>query len=202
MTTLVATLLSTGCVATMTQSSAERQTSENTAVECREILGSNCTASEEQLLKELLKDIDFYSLDRETKKYSPQASALDNLPKDRFRYVNWVMAANKGLINPRGTLEGEHEEHEGFSENQILFQVRSRLMADVLFPHDLHTYWVSCESCHPDPFPKQINGTQGMSMTMIFEGKFCGRCHGKVSFPLTDCRRCHTQPKARSAKAQ
>jgi hypothetical protein len=26
-------------------------------------------------------------------------------------------------------------------------------------------------------------------------GKFCGYCHGKVSFTFADCLRCHTQPK-------
>ena len=32
-------------------------------------------------------------------------------------------------------------------------------------------------------------------MTNIIEGQFCGVCHGKVAFPLTDCARCHTTMK-------
>ena len=193
-TTLVVTLLSTGCVSTSTQSNAEQQTPENTALECVKVLGSNCSASQELLLREFLKDLDVYSLDRKTKAYNPEAPALENLPKDRFGYTNWIMAVNEGLINPRGTLEGEYEEYEGFLENLILFQVKNHLMADVLFPHGMHTYWLSCESCHPDPFPKQTGATQGMSMAKIFEGEYCGKCHGKVAFPFAsfeNCKRCH-----------
>jgi ribosomal protein L40E len=33
-----------------------------------------------------------------------------------------------------------------------------------------------------------------MSMFAILQGEFCGRCHGAVSFPLTECRRCHSVP--------
>ena len=32
-------------------------------------------------------------------------------------------------------------------------------------------------------------------MVEIGQGQWCGKCHGRVSFPLTDCVRCHSQPK-------
>jgi c(7)-type cytochrome triheme protein len=31
-------------------------------------------------------------------------------------------------------------------------------------------------------------------MIEIFDGKYCGVCHGKVAFPNLDCQRCHSQP--------
>jgi len=43
-------------------------------------------------------------------------------------------------------------------------------------------------------------GQNNMTMSAIVEGKFCGRCHGKVAFPLADCNRCHTQPKKAAKK--
>jgi c(7)-type cytochrome triheme protein len=39
-----------------------------------------------------------------------------------------------------------------------------------------------------------------MTMVGIAEGKWCGRCHGKVAFPLTDCQRCHVKPKKSAGK--
>ncbi|HHS83474.1 MAG TPA: cytochrome C, partial [Gammaproteobacteria bacterium] len=61
-------------------------------------------------------------------------------------------------------------------------------------PHNAHTYWLGCENCHPAIFVMG-KGKNKMSMVEISEGKWCGRCHGKVAFPLTDCSRCHTQKK-------
>ncbi len=34
-----------------------------------------------------------------------------------------------------------------------------------------------------------------MTMRGIVKGKWCGRCHNKVAFPLSNCTRCHTVPK-------
>jgi hypothetical protein len=35
-----------------------------------------------------------------------------------------------------------------------------------------------------------------MHMTKIAAGEYCGRCHDRVAFPLTDCLRCHVKPKS------
>jgi len=32
------------------------------------------------------------------------------------------------------------------------------------------------------------------------QGQWCGRCHNKIAFPLTDCNRCHSSPKKAAAK--
>jgi c(7)-type cytochrome triheme protein len=39
-------------------------------------------------------------------------------------------------------------------------------------------------------------GATKYSMVEIFEGKYCGVCHGTVAFPNIDCQRCHVKPVA------
>lgn len=84
-----------------------------------------------------------------------------------------------GTVNPKGI--------------DFILKPKVGLMADAYFPHNIHTYWLDCKNCHPSIFP--INDTQlvRVSMTEIFKGEFCGRCHGKVAFPVTDCGRCHLE---------
>ena len=38
-------------------------------------------------------------------------------------------------------------------------------------------------------------GANQMSMAGILLGKQCGVCHGKVAFPVSECRRCHSRKK-------
>lgn len=79
----------------------------------------------------------------------------------------------------------------------IMFQVKAYFMADVIFPHSVHTYWLGCKNCHPKIFNPKL-GANPMSMKAIWEGRYCGKCHGSVAFPLgpdENCRRCHSLPK-------
>ncbi|PIY01270.1 MAG: hypothetical protein COZ23_03955, partial [Hydrogenophilales bacterium CG_4_10_14_3_um_filter_58_23] len=70
-------------------------------------------------------------------------------------------------------------------------------MPDIIFSHDKHSVWNGCEVCHPELFPSVRKGEHAtFSMNEIFEGKYCGVCHGKVSFPLMECQRCHSKPVA------
>jgi hypothetical protein len=34
-----------------------------------------------------------------------------------------------------------------------------------------------------------------MTMPAIAAGEFCGRCHDRIAFPLSDCLRCHVKPR-------
>jgi len=91
---------------------------------------------------------------------------------------------------------------EDFFENIILLQTAAHFMPDVLFPHGIHSNMISCDSCHPEPFKKK-NGANNIKMTEIFEGKWCGKCHGKVAFPVhkfDNCRRCHMMKKTAFGK--
>jgi c(7)-type cytochrome triheme protein len=61
----------------------------------------------------------------------------------------------------------------------------------VRFPHAAHNLWMSCEMCHDTIFEPEIDGND-ISMSKILDGEYCGLCHGAVSFPLTECNRCHS----------
>lgn len=125
-----------------------------------------------------------------------EIEALDALPKDAFGQVDWTAAVVKGYINPRPSLDASVEDEPPLDLN-IFIEAKVPLMANVIFPHSIHTYWLSCNNCHPKIFLPEA-GANPISMDEIFQGKWCGRCHGKVAFPLTDCTRCHTSPKSAS----
>ncbi len=127
--------------------------------------------------------------------------ALVLLPKDPYGYIDWQEALKMGLINPKGpeevfpTIE-EEEETEQFDED-IIFEINDRLMANVRFPHKAHNFYFSCKVCHPAIF-KAKKGANPGSMYDIWAGKRCGRCHGKVAFQpkgFENCRRCHSVKK-------
>jgi c(7)-type cytochrome triheme protein len=63
-------------------------------------------------------------------------------------------------------------------------------MPDVVFPHKQHTGWLQCANCHPATFNPQ-KGANRISKASILLGEKCGVCHGKVAFPVSECRLCH-----------
>ncbi len=125
----------------------------------------------------------------------PAALAGAGLPKDKFGLVDWVAVVKEGEIKPVGSLDPKKPDIPPF-DMDIVIQAKGDFVNDVLFPHDIHTYWLGCENCHPALFVMG-KGKNKMSMVEIAEGKWCGACHGKVAFPLTDCARCHTQKKVK-----
>ncbi|MBI2400882.1 MAG: hypothetical protein HYV23_07510, partial [Deltaproteobacteria bacterium] len=106
--------------------------------------------------------------------------ALDSLPKDPAGNVNWTAAVVNGYINPKGSLESGIEEEPPLHLN-IFIEAKVPLMANVMFPHSIHTYWLSCNNCHPKIFIPEA-GANPITMDEIFKGQWCGRCHGKVAF--------------------
>ncbi len=121
----------------------------------------------------------------------PAALAGVGLPKDRFGLIDWVAIVENGDIKPIGSLDPSKAEIPPL-EMDVIIEAKGDFVNNVLFPHGTHTYWLGCESCHPAPFVMG-KGKNKMSMVEISEGKWCGECHGKIAFPLTDCSRCHTQ---------
>jgi c(7)-type cytochrome triheme protein len=75
----------------------------------------------------------------------------------------------------------------------VVFKVIGDL-PDVVYPHLPHTLWLDCRNCHPSIFLMRA-GANPVTMAKIFKGEFCGRCHGIVAFPISDCSRCHSRPK-------
>ena len=191
---LLATLLLT-CVQLQSAVAATEEELSEQAVDhlCAQMLHSNCDASQQEFLAEFLRDLELFSMTEKLETFDGDQPAFSALPKDQFGMVNWNKAVSDGIIRPLGSLTGEEAEYEGFLENLILFQVDVHFMADVIFPHGMHTYWVGCDSCHPKPFEKKAGATR-FTMQDVVKGEFCGKCHGTVAFPpgaYKNCRRCH-----------
>ncbi|HHD11991.1 MAG TPA: hypothetical protein ENK42_06075 [Deltaproteobacteria bacterium] len=122
--------------------------------------------------------------------------ALKNFPKDTYGYPDWTKAVAEGLLNPRSSVTGDKPDKEPL-DLDILFEINDRLMANVLFSHKIHTFWLSCKNCHPKIF-KEKKGANNFNMYDIWNGKYCGRCHGKVAFQpkgFENCQRCHSVKK-------
>ncbi|MFQ5899959.1 MAG: c(7)-type cytochrome triheme domain-containing protein [Thermodesulfobacteriota bacterium] len=127
-------------------------------------------------------------------KSKEDAKALEYLPKDKEgQYVDWVAAVKEEAIRPKGSLDPDEKDEEPLDLN-ILMETRVQHRANVLFPHWIHTYWLKCENCHPDIFIAKTNANP-ISMMKIINGEYCGRCHGKVAFPIIRCYKCHSSPK-------
>jgi c(7)-type cytochrome triheme protein len=62
----------------------------------------------------------------------------------------------------------------------------------VRFPHRQHTEWLDCSNCHEKLFISKAGANKGVNMFQVLQGEYCGLCHGAVSFPLTECKRCHS----------
>lgn len=114
------------------------------------------------------------------------------LPKTGEGEVDWVSALSDGFIKPKESLDPVFRSIPSMDFN-VAFKVKGEL-PDVVFPHLPHTMWLDCKNCHPRIFVMQA-GINEVTMSNIEEGEFCGRCHGKVAFPLSECSRCHTVPK-------
>jgi c(7)-type cytochrome triheme protein len=115
--------------------------------------------------------------------------ALSRLPPDTAgNMVHWVRALRDGYIDPRAGLKRKRSVR--LLESDVLFKNTSE-MPWVLFPHRAHTEWLDCKNCHTEIFEMEVGQTP-ISMFQILNGEKCGVCHGAVSFPLTECRRCHS----------
>lgn len=116
--------------------------------------------------------------------------ALSKLPPDAVgNQTRWVQALEQGLISPRASiLPG--------TKVQVLdldiILPRTGEMPMVKFPHRQHTEWLDCTNCHDHIFKSKAGATIGMNMFQVLQGEYCGRCHGAVAFPLTECKRCHS----------
>ena len=120
------------------------------------------------------------------------ALPLEAFPKTQMGYVDWVAAIEEGIISPRASLDPKYKPMPAVDFN-ILFRVNADI-PDAVFPHNPHTLWLDCRNCHPSIFLMRA-GVNPVSMAKILRGEFCGRCHGIVAFPVSDCWRCHSSPK-------
>lgn len=122
----------------------------------------------------------------------PPIEAFKALPSATFgNGVNWVKALDKHKISPRADQMGKKKQFA--LEMNITMPVKGT-MNDVLFPHKIHTEWLACKNCHTGIFQMKKGGNN-ITMAKIVKGQYCGVCHGKVSFPIANCNRCHSEKK-------
>lgn len=123
----------------------------------------------------------------------PPLTAYAGLPKSLAgNRVNWVEAIATKKINPRWDRLDPKAEPVIMDLN-IVREVKGS-MPDVVYPHKQHTEWLDCSNCHPAIFVPQ-KGANAISMASILLGEKCGVCHGKVAFPVSECRLCHSKKK-------
>lgn len=108
--------------------------------------------------------------------------------------VNWVKALSDKQIAPRWDRTDPNATPVVMDLN-IVREVKGS-MPDVVYPHLQHTEWLDCSNCHPAIFIPQ-KGANQISMASILLGQQCGVCHGKVAFPVSECRLCHSKNKER-----
>ena len=120
------------------------------------------------------------------------------LPRDEENKVDWERAVDEGLIAPLASIDDSDVE-EQIMDLRVVIKFNDMLIKDVVFSHEVHTFWLNCESCHPKVFIPEVAANR-MTMKEIRDGKYCGLCHGAVAFPTNvidapnfraNCLRCH-----------
>jgi c(7)-type cytochrome triheme protein len=128
-----------------------------------------------------------------TLELQPPAAAFSTLPKSNAgNHVDWVKALDSKAITPRWD-RADPAAAAIVMDLNIVREVKGS-MPDVVYPHKQHTEWLDCSNCHPKIFVPQ-KGANQISMASILLGQQCGVCHGKVAFPVSECRLCHSRKK-------
>lgn len=128
-----------------------------------------------------------------THSLQPPLTAFAGLTKSNDgNRVDWVKAISENKITPRFDRNDPNAKPMVMDMN-IVREVKGS-MPDVVYPHKQHTEWLDCSNCHPAIFVPQ-KGANQISMASILLGQKCGVCHGKVAFPVSECRRCHSKSK-------
>jgi c(7)-type cytochrome triheme protein len=123
----------------------------------------------------------------------PQVAFAELAKSPAGNHVNWVKSLESKAINPRWDRLDPSAAAVVMDLN-IVREVKGS-MPDVVYPHKQHTEWLDCSNCHPAIFIPQ-KGANQISMASILLGQKCGVCHGKVAFPVSECRLCHSRKKA------
>lgn len=134
-----------------------------------------------------------------THSLQPPLTAFGSLVRNNDgNRVDWVKSLGENRITPRFDRNDPNAKPMVMDLN-IVREVKGS-MPDVVYPHKQHTEWLDCSNCHPAIFVPQ-KGANQISMASILLGQACGVCHGKVAFPVSDCRRCHSKSKTLPARA-
>ena len=118
-----------------------------------------------------------------------------DFPRSRFgNRVDWLEAEEQGLVVLKDDLGEGSKKRRRRRRGPRGFEIEAEVvgMPSIIFSHKKHTVWSGCDICHPQIFPID-DSVPVYDMQDIFDGSYCGVCHGKVAFPNTDCRACHTE---------
>ncbi len=124
--------------------------------------------------------------------WHPENLVNGRLPVDRFGLIDWLKMKRDKVFVPLVSLDKNFKERT--RDNKILFVSKSDFVDNVLFSHKVHSDWIDCSTCHPAFFVDKLGGND-IRMRDMSRGRFCGHCHGRVSFKFADCKRCHSQAK-------
>jgi len=134
-----------------------------------------------------------------TLQLQPPSVAFNGLPRSMAgNHIDWVKSLDSKGINPRWD-RNDPTAAAVVMDLNIVREVKGS-MPDVVYPHKQHTEWLDCSNCHPAIFLPQ-KGANQISMASILLGQKCGVCHGKVAFPVSECRLCHSRKKATATVA-
>jgi len=107
--------------------------------------------------------------------------------------IDWDKALTDGFINPKVYFK-EVTPSINFDKD-LLLEAEWTMIPPAKFSHKGHLKWLDCSNCHPEIFNIQKKTTKHFEMIYILDNKFCGFCHGKVAFPINNCKRCHPDMK-------
>ncbi len=122
------------------------------------------------------------------------AEAEKTLPKDKAGQIDWVQAVKTRVIAPLpGPNQADPE--QAVLDMDIELASSGNNLFKVIYPHSAHTTWLACATCHPAIFPLRQAKPTIITMAKIKAGEYCGVCHGKVAFGVSnECGRCHKDP--------
>lgn len=117
------------------------------------------------------------------------------LPKGRYgNGIDWIKAEEQKLLTLTDYMKGISIKRQELRQPpDFEISARETGMPDIIFSHKKHAIWSGCELCHPEIFGVNKGETK-YTMQDIFDGQYCGACHGKVAFPNADCQGCHSKP--------
>lgn len=119
------------------------------------------------------------------------------MPLDRLGNIDWLELKKRNVFTPIVSLNKDFEDKT--ADADILLESTNSTIDYVLFSHKVHSAWIRCDTCHPSVFKDEL-GANDIRMKDMAQGKFCGHCHGKVSFAFADCMRCHNHPRGAPAE--
>lgn len=114
-----------------------------------------------------------------------------SLPLDELGNIDWLKLMRAGVSKPVSSAGGVKQEY--VKDDNVLFNTPGMSVDAVLFSHNVHSSQIDCMTCHTRIFKDSL-GANEVRMNDLGSGRYCGACHGKVSFTLFNCERCHNTP--------